>query len=208
MGVLLKVQLATEGDRPAAVIGDEAYSSHERGWGILVGGAGRENIGEYRHDSRSHRWARNRKRRNNKSPGLGHEHTGTSSSSLLALRFGGLLVPSRGLRACILRVGRSRRRNRLGLGLGLSCRDGSGRETPRQSAGEESGEDSPRSLSVHGRGALRTSNRTSMTRPALLHLLGGPCGLGHWMSRGTNCLFCGPNCFSPPRCAGVWASAK
>ena len=46
IGVLLKVQLATEGDRPAAVIGDEAYSSDERGGGILVGGAGRENIGE------------------------------------------------------------------------------------------------------------------------------------------------------------------
>lgn len=194
IGVLPKIQLATQGDRAAAVIGEQAYGSQQRGGGSFV--AGRENIGEYRHDSRSQRRARTRKRCNNKSPGF-------------RLRFTGWFLLSRWLCARILNLGRRRRRNGLGPWLGLWCRCGPGSKTPKQSACEEKREDPPRSSPVHGwKAHLGPSDRTSIARPAPLHLRGGPCGLGHWMSRGTNCLFCGPNCFSLPLCAGVWASAK
>ena len=48
IGVLLKVELAAKGHRPAPVIGDQACASKHRGGGLV---GGRENIGEYRHDS-------------------------------------------------------------------------------------------------------------------------------------------------------------
>src|SRR4029077_2929848 len=68
VGILLKVHLTSQSERAAAVIGDEAYSSDHRGGRYLVAGAGWENIGDHRHDSRTHGWAGDWERRNNKGP--------------------------------------------------------------------------------------------------------------------------------------------
>jgi hypothetical protein len=108
---------------------------------------------------------------------------------------------------CTRSIGRPKRRNRLVSRVPLLCHYRSGGETPKQSAGQEKREDLPRSLPVHQSTAHRgPSDGTSRARPALFP--SGPCGLGHWMSRGTNRLLGDPNCCSPPHCARAWAFAK